>query len=177
MKKLLIILMFLSSASCGEGNLNNICSNDYRGFCLNMGVYPTKAEYFNAAIDFTELAVQEFHPEFDLSEMTDTYGQYLITVADEHYDVRGRTLNPNIIIRYLSTEDETLLCMEHTYVTTHEILHLVADDFLETSPESNSSHLIPNLFLTWAFSIGEHPNTTAEWFAYWMSKAYCGWEG
>lgn len=164
-----ILLLSLISISCGSE-----CPNETRGFCINNDINPEmRIGWYQTAIDIAEVAVKTLYPYYSIDAMSDDHGPFQIIVEHSDYSYRGLTINNELHIKESNCEFPGIICLEETYVTSHEILHLVADYYLHAHPQDNANHNVENVFIEWAIDNNKPITGVIETIEYFMSVTAC----
>lgn len=91
--------------------------------------------------------------------------------------VRGMCYDTSTFVHYLKDEEKSVQCMEHYYIFSHELLHILSTYLLKASDEDNHSHNVEGVFFEWAYNNGMTLNgTTIEFWTYMDIKDKCGFE-
>lgn len=164
MRKLLIILFL---ASCG----NIPCDENFtiyaKGLCVNPGGYQVNTQNLETALTLVEIYYNQFYSDnpIDLEQLL-IENKVTLKYSDHLCQARGITFLP------FTDEDGTYYptrmfvlgwsCWNRNYVTAHEILHVIARHHMRADSEVNQSHMVPNMFLTWAIETETPREETVE---------------
>ena len=148
----IFILCAINFSGCG----NIPCTESFNmyvgGLCIQTNGFIVNRINLNNSIGITENKFNQFHKDnpvnlkqlFIENNITLTFvdeldGKYLGLTIPEYTDLNGTFYPMSMSVLGWS-------CWFRNFVTSHEILHVIAHHHLYVMPEDSANHIIPNLF-------------------------------
>ena len=179
------IIVCLILSSCGYGYVippHPCDASDFvaGGVCVLTNGYDIDPEMVEFAVNITnteandKLGRNDDLPAIleDLSVSLEYVDRDDSKLTVDGKDVRGVVRGTEVMVNYITSE-ETRKCVEHYYVFSHEILHIVSRFVLEVSNKDNYDHNVEYVFLTWAQNNDLGYITTAEFGIYMGIRHKC----
>jgi hypothetical protein len=153
-----LMLFFPALCNC-DMSLQTDCEMVVEGICIDRNNYDITPRTIDWVIQAVEDEVNIVFPGLDLRGLIDDEGLELEYLTNEEYNERMEDRNlpaswgfyvlggHKIFSRMFQTSGKGFNCWAERYTLNHELLHYIAQYYLETPELDNMEHAIPYVFM------------------------------